>query len=131
MKATMANVQNHATLENNHPYNNNKVSANGTRLLRRLSNIFHFDKADSGFDTNPFSLFGIKGRNQLAICQSPRIQRCRRCISDCVRCMDILHTTVHHLPILNANSILPGDHGSRMRLSGKRSVEYFSKASIS
>lgn len=58
-----------------HPNNIKTVSANGTRLLLMLSNIFHLDKADNGFLFHFFPGKGANGKNQENICQSPRIQR--------------------------------------------------------
>src|SRR4030095_1090814 len=55
--------------------------ARGTRLLRRLSKIFHRESVDSGFLWILRSEPGTKGVHQLAICQSPLIHRCLRCIS--------------------------------------------------
>src|SRR6478736_6674313 len=52
------------------------VNASGTKLLRRLSKIFHFDNNEIGLRCSWLFLPGAHGRNQLPICQSPRIQRC-------------------------------------------------------
>ncbi|KFB71346.1 MAG: hypothetical protein AW09_003509 [Candidatus Accumulibacter phosphatis] len=66
-----------------HPSSNNRVSAAGTRLRRRLSISFHCDSCESGFacrqGLTPLSLPapwpGTRRSNQPASCQSPRIQR--------------------------------------------------------
>ena len=68
------------------PSTNSRVSAAGTRLRRRLSAIFQRASADSGLGTTMLrSLPGrrsrSRGSNQPSNCQSPRIQRCRRCTS--------------------------------------------------
>ena len=76
-----ASVQNHAAVEIVQPNINNSKRHNGTRLRRRLSNIFHFDRAERGFLRNFPSGPLTKGNTQPAICQSPLIHRCRRCIS--------------------------------------------------
>ncbi len=55
--------------------------ATGTRLRRRLSKIFHHDKAEIGFFTLLPSAPGTLGNSHRAICQSPRIHRCRRLTS--------------------------------------------------
>ena len=45
----------------------------GTRLRRRLSKIFHQERADIGFAMYEVLLHRTLGNNQPAICQSPRI----------------------------------------------------------
>jgi len=50
----------------------------GSRLRRRLSKIFHQERAEIGFPTLRAARPRTLGSNQAAICQSPRIQRCRR-----------------------------------------------------
>src|SRR5690349_21304984 len=57
------------------PAISNRVSAIGTVLRLRLSNIFQRDNAEMEFFFNVPSAPGTTGKNQLAICQSPRIQR--------------------------------------------------------
>src|SRR5450631_3630786 len=78
-------VQNTGEWEYIHPNSSMPSKAIGTRLLRRLSNIFHFDNDEIGF----FRIFpdgpGTQGSSQEAICQSPRIQRWRRFISTSYR----------------------------------------------
>ena len=76
-----AAVQNNGAEEIIQPYNNNNKSDCGIRLLRILSNIFHLDNKDIGFDKIFLLGPGTHGNIQLAICQSPLIHRCLRCIS--------------------------------------------------
>src|SRR6266436_2061553 len=78
---TTAVVQNEGEGDIAQPNNKINKSEIGTRLRRRLSNIFQRDKADIGFFTNFFCGPGANGKNQLAICQSPLIQRCLLFIS--------------------------------------------------
>jgi hypothetical protein len=59
----------------------NTSMATGTRLRRRLSKIFHRDNAEMGLPTRRPDRPGTHGKIQGAICQSPRIQRCRRATS--------------------------------------------------
>ena len=54
---------------------NRRTSAAGARLRRRLSTIFHRERADSGFFSVLCSGPGTRGSIHRAICQSPRIQR--------------------------------------------------------
>src|ERR1700676_4841987 len=61
-----------------HDSTNNSTKAGGTRLRRRLSRIFQRDNADSEFLMRPPNGLGVQGDAHIAICQSPRIQRCRR-----------------------------------------------------
>jgi hypothetical protein len=74
-------VQNIGVLDRAHPYNNNNRMAMGTRLLLRLSKIFHLERREMGF----LSIFlpgpGTHGNIQLLICQSPLIHLCLRCMS--------------------------------------------------
>lgn len=56
------------------PSNSNN-SAGGTRLRRRLSNIFHQAKAVSVLAERLPDAPSTRGNSQPAICQSPRIQR--------------------------------------------------------
>ena len=81
MMMVTAKVQNHAMEEKTHPYNNKSIKQRGTKLRRRLSNIFHFESAESGFLCSFLSMPGTNGNTHLAICQSPRIHLCLRCIS--------------------------------------------------
>ena len=55
-------------------------SKTGVRLRRRLSAIFHRESHDSTFVVRP-SAPGTSWNSHEAICQSPRIQRCRRLAS--------------------------------------------------
>ena len=57
-----------------------EVKMIGTRLRRRLSNIFHLNNALKGFG-NLLAADGTLGDSQLSNCQSPRTQRWRRLIS--------------------------------------------------
>ena len=57
------------------------MSAIGTRLRRRLSKIFHHDNAEIGLRIPRPSASGTRGSSHGKICQSPRIQRCRRTAS--------------------------------------------------
>ena len=68
-------VQNNADEENNQPYKANSVKEIETKLLRRLSNIFHLDNADSGFFLRFLSGPGTRGNSHEAICQSPLTHR--------------------------------------------------------
>ncbi len=52
----------------------------GTMLRRRLSKIFQRERSDNGFGRRPTGP-GTRGNSQAAICQSPRIHRCRRATS--------------------------------------------------
>src|SRR5882724_4966162 len=81
MIVTTAVIQNDGDGDSAHPNNNINKSEIGTRLRRRLSNIFQRDKADMGFFTSFFCAPGANGKNQLAICQSPLIHRCLLFIS--------------------------------------------------
>src|SRR5665213_1003064 len=74
-------VQNIGEPEQSQPNKNINNKATGTRLRRRLSKIFHLDKGEIGFLTRRWDPPGTHGQSQLAICQSPRIQRCLRFIS--------------------------------------------------
>ena len=56
----------------------------GTRLRRKLSKIFQRDKLEIGL-RRVFSRPRTHGSTHPAICQSPRIQRCRRAISPLYR----------------------------------------------
>ena len=76
-----AKVQNQAGDKTVQPSSNSRVNAGGTRLRRRLSKIFHRDSPESGFFRRLPSRPGTPGSSQRAICQSPRIQRCRRLTS--------------------------------------------------
>jgi len=60
------------------PATSSRKSAGGTRLRLRLSAIFHMDSAESGFRFQLLTGPGTHGRTHAAICQSPRIHRCRR-----------------------------------------------------
>ena len=72
---TTTRVQSRGEGRVSHPASNSSSSATGTRLRRRLSAIFHSDSAESGFRCRRPSPTGTQGNSQLAICQSPRIQR--------------------------------------------------------
>ncbi len=61
--------------------NSSSSIATGTRLRRRLSKIFHRDKAEIGLRTRRPDRPRTRGSSHAAICQSPRIQRCRRAMS--------------------------------------------------
>ena len=64
------------------PTSSSSSSATGTRLRRRLSKIFHCDSAESGFaHASRAGGPGPAAAATPAICQSPRIQRCRRAMS--------------------------------------------------
>ena len=80
-----ASVQNAGASNTVQPRIKSDVNAAGTRLRRRLSKIFHCDRAESGLRTRPPAGRGpMRGRRpsiQVAICQSPRIQRWRRLTS--------------------------------------------------
>ncbi len=71
-------VQNHGDDKMVHPNSKTSVSAIGTKLRLRLSNIFHHDKSDKGFLRDAPFTFGIIGITHGSSCQSPRTQRCRR-----------------------------------------------------
>src|SRR5450759_5019953 len=75
-------VQNQAGDKMVQPSSNRSVNVAGTRLRRRLSKIFHWDSVESGFCSRPVSesarLPGTRYSDHDAICQAPRIQRCRR-----------------------------------------------------
>jgi len=60
---------------------NSSIRDIATKLRRKLSNNFNFDKTDKGLGTWRPSPFKTEGNNQPAICQSPRIQRERRLTS--------------------------------------------------
>ena len=78
-------VQSHADEERVQLSSKSSVSATGTKLRRRLSKIFHWDSAVSGFFLGRVGelagLAGTRRSSHDAICQSPRIQRCRRLTS--------------------------------------------------
>ena len=76
-----ARVHNQSGDKTVQPSSNSSVSAAGTRLRRRLSKIFHRDSTESGFFRRRPPRPGTPGSSQRAICQSPRIQRCRRLTS--------------------------------------------------
>ncbi len=64
-----------------HPKMKRNTRDGDIRLRLRLSNIFHFDRMDSVFLHDRPSNAGTVGKNQRAICQSPRIHRRRRLTS--------------------------------------------------
>ena len=81
MMRVTVNVQNQGDGENIQPKINNNNNEIGTRLRRILSNIFHRENREIGFLVKPLGTAGTKGKVQMAICQSPLIQRCLRFIS--------------------------------------------------
>ena len=74
-------LQKKELVEINHPTNSSMINEIGTMLRRRLSAIFQTDKMLSGFLCSLLSAPSTMGKTQAPICQSPRIQRWRRCIS--------------------------------------------------
>src|SRR5579864_8305553 len=83
---TTASTKRVAATPSGGPVNTQQLSssaniATGTRLLRRLSKIFHHDNAVIGFLTRRVAFPGTQCSSHQAICQSPRIQRCRRLTS--------------------------------------------------
>ena len=81
MMPITAKVQNQADGNTAQPNSSRSVNTAAIRLRRRLSNIFQRDRSESGFLLRRASRMGISGNSQRAICQSPRIQRCRRLTS--------------------------------------------------
>ena len=67
--------------ETNQETSSTSSIATGARLRRRLSKIFHRDKAEIGLRTRRPDRPRTHGSSHAAICQSPRIQRCRRATS--------------------------------------------------
>src|ERR1700754_2868642 len=61
-----------------HASTNQINSPGATRLRRRLSEIFQRAISGSGLRLVWPLAFGVRGNNQRMICQSPRVQRCRR-----------------------------------------------------
>src|SRR5689334_21465432 len=74
-------VQNQGADEMIQPKISKKRNDKGTRLRRRLSNIFHLDSNERPFLCNFLSDPFTKGNIHVAICQSPLTQRWRRFIS--------------------------------------------------
>ena len=66
----------------NQPVKNMATKEGATRLLRKLSPIFHKDSMDRGFLPLFPSEAGISGISQGRSCQSPLIQRWRRAASE-------------------------------------------------
>src|ERR1051326_2010619 len=60
------------------PKTKRRKVAGSTKLLRKLSRIFHCDTREMGFDTLRPVSSGTRVNSQLVICQSPRSQRCLR-----------------------------------------------------
>jgi len=60
---------------------NKVMPPNAVTLRRRLSKIFHFERGLIVLRTSFPPPSGTRGRIHAAICQSPRIQRCRRLTS--------------------------------------------------
>src|SRR5215211_4006653 len=71
--------------ERNQETSSNTSIATGVRLRRRLSKIFHRDKAEIGLRAYRPDRLRTQGSSQAAICQSPRIQRCLRATSPAYR----------------------------------------------
>ena len=80
IKVTVS-VQNHGKGSKNHPASNNSIRLNGSRLLRRLSNIFQRLSAESLLPVSFPAALLTRGNIHAPICQSPRIQRCWRLMS--------------------------------------------------
>ena len=81
MMAITDKVQNQADGRTVQPRSNRSVKAADTRLRRKLSKIFHRDSPESGFFWRCGPGPGTPGSSHRAMCQSPRIQRCRRLTS--------------------------------------------------
>src|SRR5687768_10433567 len=71
--------------EKNQETSSRRSIATGIRLRRRLSKIFHRDKVEIGLWMYRPDRLRTQGSSQAAICQSPRIQRCRRAMSPAYR----------------------------------------------
>jgi hypothetical protein len=63
-----------------HPVASSASTAIGSTLRRRLSNTFQRDSAEIGLAIRA-PRPGTWGHSHAMICQSPRIQRCRRAVS--------------------------------------------------
>ena len=116
--------------ETNHETSStSSIATGGTMLRRRLSKIFHRDKPEIGLRTRWPDRPRTHGSSHAAICQSPRIQRCRRAMSAAYRegCSSYSVTSLSRAEREYAPSI---KSWLRMAFSGK-SPQHCSKESTS
>ena len=74
---TIPAVQKNGSCRKIHAMRRKRNAAGATRLRLRLSNIFHCERGVSGFLCGSGELPGTDEKSHGAICQSPRIHRCR------------------------------------------------------